>query len=165
MIATNALLPSISAPVAEEFLFGEDAPTRTPADTPTIADLLTLVREWSTGQPNLQRVEIRVRVNDEESALSLSFGLPLAEKSVVAQSAQVRHEKLSPVQECALEAAPLPHEKPVTIKHLARLAGYTYTSYFRFAVRRLVDLGLLQRVTGGVRRTPDRKSTRLNSSH
>lgn len=41
---------------------------------------------------------------------------------------------------------------PTPVKALAKLADYSYCGYFRDAVRRLVDEGLLERVEGGVRR-------------
>jgi hypothetical protein len=41
---------------------------------------------------------------------------------------------------------------PRPVKALAKLADYSYCGYFRDAVRRLVDEGLLERVAGGVRR-------------
>jgi hypothetical protein len=41
---------------------------------------------------------------------------------------------------------------PRPVKVLAKLADYSYCGYFRDAVRRLVDEGLLERVNGGVRR-------------
>jgi hypothetical protein len=57
---------------------------------------------------------------------------------------------LRDVEDAAMKAAT---DTPVSVKRLATLAGYSYGSYFREAVRALVDRGLLVRVTGGVRRT------------
>ncbi len=57
--------------------------------------------------------------------------------------------KLRDVEQAAYEAT---GETPVTAKRLATLAGYCNNSYFRDAVRRLVDMGLIVRCTGGVKR-------------
>lgn len=59
---------------------------------------------------------------------------------------------LRDVERAALNAAPGVGAAPVTVKALARLAGYRCTGHFREAVRQLVDRGLLERVRGGVRR-------------
>jgi hypothetical protein len=59
---------------------------------------------------------------------------------------------LRDVEAAALAVAPLPADRPVTVKRLATLAGYRPTGHFREAVRCLVDRGLLERVRGGVRR-------------
>ncbi len=55
------------------------------------------------------------------------------------------------VEECVLEAAPAPGKRAISVKKLAALAGYGYSSYFREKVRKMIDAGLLVRVTGGVR--------------
>jgi hypothetical protein len=73
---------------------------------------------------------------------------PLPQSQPAARSRTV----LRGIDQCALDAAPKPGAEPATIKTLARLAGYAYGSHFREAVRRLIDLGELVRVTGGVRR-------------
>lgn len=57
-----------------------------------------------------------------------------------------------PVHACILEAAPRFTEKPVTMRRLASLAGYSYSPYFRTAVGHLVDGGELVRNGRGVRR-------------
>lgn len=56
------------------------------------------------------------------------------------------------VEDCIIEAAPGPADMPVSIRQLARLAGYSYTAYLRTAVDRLVAAGKLERGKGGVRR-------------
>lgn len=58
------------------------------------------------------------------------------------------------IDEAILEAAPRPDAEPVTMKKLARLAGYAYTNYFRDAVNALADAGLLVRSRRGIRRSP-----------
>ena len=52
------------------------------------------------------------------------------------------------VEECILAAAGL---DPVTVKRLARLAGYSYTRWFRDAVNKLIAEGRLLRLSGGVK--------------
>lgn len=59
---------------------------------------------------------------------------------------------LRPVEQAAYDACPLPVEMPVTVKTLARRAKYCCNSYFREAVRHLVDMGLLVKCTGGVKK-------------
>lgn len=61
---------------------------------------------------------------------------------------------LTDAQRAALAAAPGPSDRPVTLKELARRAGYSAKSnHFRELVNSLVDAGLLVRVRGGVRRS------------
>lgn len=62
-------------------------------------------------------------------------------------------EQGSPVACCIMEAAPLPHEPPVTLRKLSRLAGYSYTRWFREAVDELVVAGKLVRSSRGVKRS------------
>lgn len=62
-----------------------------------------------------------------------------------------------PVDLAILRAAPGPTERPVTVKRLAALAGYSDTGHFREAVRLLIDAGRLERVRGGVRRRATRR--------
>lgn len=59
---------------------------------------------------------------------------------------------LRDVEDAAMKAAPGPTERPVSIRALARRAGYSDTGHWREAVNQLVDRGLLVRVRGGVRR-------------
>lgn len=59
---------------------------------------------------------------------------------------------LREIERCILEAAPGSDGAPVSVKALSRLAGYQCSSYFREAVRGLIDRGLLARFTNGVRR-------------
>ena len=56
------------------------------------------------------------------------------------------------VESCILEAAPGPHETPVTLKQLAKRAGYSYSEWFRREVDALVVAGELVRTGKGVRR-------------
>ena len=60
--------------------------------------------------------------------------------------------RLTRLMRDALEAAPSRLHNPVSVKRLAALSGYSYNSHFRDSVNRLVDLGLLVKLTGGVRR-------------
>jgi hypothetical protein len=71
----------------------------------------------------------------------------------------VRHQmagdveaELRGVKRAAFDAAPGPDEPAVTLRRLARLAKWKHGSYFRTAVRELVDDGFLVRVSGGVRK-------------
>ncbi len=59
---------------------------------------------------------------------------------------------LKEIEKCILEAAPRADAEPMTMVKLARIAGYACTSHFRGHVARLVDVGLLIRLTGGVRK-------------
>lgn len=54
---------------------------------------------------------------------------------------------------CIMQAAPNFHEKPITMRKLARLAGYGYTNHFRHAVAELVDAGKLIRSSRGFRKS------------
>ncbi len=56
-------------------------------------------------------------------------------------------DSLSDVELAALKAA---SKKPATVKALAKIAKYAYSSHFCNAVRRLIDLNLLRRVSRGV---------------
>jgi hypothetical protein len=56
------------------------------------------------------------------------------------------------VEACILEAAPAPHERPVTLKQLAKRAGYSYSEWFRKEVDKLTQAGELVRTGKGVRR-------------
>jgi hypothetical protein len=56
------------------------------------------------------------------------------------------------VEAKALKAAPGPAELPITLKQLAKKAGYGNNGHFQEAVRGLIDRGLLLRVRGGIRR-------------
>ena len=72
-------------------------------------------------------------------------------------SPQVQSQTQSPVKERIrndVEKAILSivSDVPRPVKALAKLADYSYCGYFRDAVRRLVDEGLLERVAGGFRR-------------
>ncbi len=59
---------------------------------------------------------------------------------------------LTGLQRDALEAAPPPDQRPVTMKRLAALAGYSYSQHFRESVHALVDAGLMVRLRTGFRR-------------
>lgn len=59
---------------------------------------------------------------------------------------------LREVEQAAYDASPMPDKMPVSVKKLATKAGYCCNTYFRDAVRRLIDLGLIVRCTGGVKR-------------
>ncbi len=59
---------------------------------------------------------------------------------------------LRDIEATTLEAAPLADAKPVSVRQLARRAGYRDSGHFREAVAQLIDRGLLVRVRGGVRR-------------
>lgn len=63
----------------------------------------------------------------------------------------VRMKPEREVEECACEAAPAHDKAPVTVKELARLAGYGYTGHFREAVNRCIDDGRLVKIRGKVR--------------
>jgi hypothetical protein len=54
------------------------------------------------------------------------------------------------IHECILEACPA--DRWVTLKALAKLAGYSYSAYFREAVNQLVVRGELVRSKSGVRK-------------
>lgn len=57
-----------------------------------------------------------------------------------------------PVYEAILNKAPAPGATPMTAKALARVCGYGYNGHFQSAVRHLVDIGHLVRLTSGLRR-------------
>ncbi len=59
---------------------------------------------------------------------------------------------LREIEQAIYDKAPMPVEVPVTVKRLASMCGYCCNTYFRDAVRRLVDMGLLKKCTGGVKR-------------
>lgn len=56
------------------------------------------------------------------------------------------------VESCILEAAPAYSARPITMKQLAKLAGYSYSDWFRREVDALVGAGELIRTGAGVRR-------------
>lgn len=56
------------------------------------------------------------------------------------------------VEQCALEAAPSAFEQGITVKELARKAGYALNFHFYESVRILIEAGLLVRVRNGVKR-------------
>jgi hypothetical protein len=60
---------------------------------------------------------------------------------------------LRDVEQAAYEAAPTPDARPVSVRQLARLAGYRDTGHFREAVNQLLERDLLVRVRGGIRRS------------
>ena len=60
--------------------------------------------------------------------------------------------RLSPVEQAALTAS---LDKPLSVKKLARLAGYKAGSHFSAAVTQLCRMGKLVRVPDGVRRAED----------
>lgn len=59
---------------------------------------------------------------------------------------------LRDVEAFTLEAAPAHDARPVSVRQLARLAGYKDTGHFREAVNQLLERGLLVRIRGGVRK-------------
>jgi hypothetical protein len=60
---------------------------------------------------------------------------------------------LRDVEAIAMRIAPAHDAEPMSVKAMARKAGYSSkSSHFREAVRGLVDRGLLVRIRGGVRR-------------
>jgi hypothetical protein len=67
--------------------------------------------------------------------------------------APVTQSALRDVEQAALDAAPAAGEPPVTVKQLAKRAGYKNTGHFQEAVRLLIDRGLLARVRGGIRKS------------
>ncbi len=75
---------------------------------------------------------------------------PVAPVAVVAVPVVVLPD-LREIERLTLEA--MPDRATVTVKKLSILAGYAYTSYFRSAVQRLVDLHLLTRDSHGVKRS------------
>lgn len=56
------------------------------------------------------------------------------------------------VESCILDAAPAAPNRPVTMKQLAKMAGYSYSDWFRREVDALVSAGELVRTSQGVRR-------------
>lgn len=61
--------------------------------------------------------------------------------------------RLTPMEKDLLEAAPEFREEPISVKALAKLAGYRYSSYLRASCNKLILAGLLVRVPGGVKKT------------
>jgi hypothetical protein len=59
---------------------------------------------------------------------------------------------LRDVEATTFEAAPAHDARPVSVRQLARLAGYRDSGHFREAVNQLLERGLLVRIRGGVRR-------------
>ncbi len=59
---------------------------------------------------------------------------------------------LREVEDAAWQAAPAAGARPISMKELARRAGYGYNSHFLEAVRGMIDRGILTRLRGGVRR-------------
>ena len=64
----------------------------------------------------------------------------------------LEERRLSPVENAALHAA---LDKPLSVKKLARLAGYRAGSHFSAAVTQLCRMGKLVRVPDGVRRAEE----------
>lgn len=60
---------------------------------------------------------------------------------------------LNDVEDAAFQASPAHDQKGVTMKRLAKLAGYAYTGHFREAVHRLHDWGFLIVSRRSVRRS------------
>jgi hypothetical protein len=49
---------------------------------------------------------------------------------------------LKAIERDILKHAPLAHEPAISVKRLAKVAGYSYSSYLRAAVARLLDRGI-----------------------
>lgn len=77
---------------------------------------------------------------------------PTPEAAAVLGVPAVPPLKMTGLMEDVMEAAPSRLHHPVSVKKLAALSGYSYNSHFRNAVNRLVDAGLLTKLTGGVRK-------------
>jgi hypothetical protein len=63
-------------------------------------------------------------------------------------------ESLRDIEKEIFAAAPANHQKPMTVKAIARRtkSKYGYNTHFRESVRRLIEKGFLERIPGGVRR-------------
>jgi hypothetical protein len=59
---------------------------------------------------------------------------------------------LTDADETIIEAAPSANEKPITLKQLAKAAGYSYSDWFRGRVDSLVIAGVLVRSSHGIRK-------------
>lgn len=89
------------------------------------------------------RVFISVTSYDGPARLHLAPGctLPLLPK-----------EPTREIERTVLEAAPGPDQPAVTVAKLAKLAGYAHSSYFRDAVRKMINAGWLVRISTGIRK-------------
>src|SRR5262249_37796457 len=70
------------------------------------------------------------------------------------------NRRVRDVEAAAFGAAPGPTEEPISVRRLARPAGYAHSGHFRDAVAGLLDTGFLVRVRGGVRQAKNSTLTR-----
>lgn len=60
---------------------------------------------------------------------------------------------LSGIKKAIYDAAPKADAEPKTAKAIAKLANYSYGEHFRNHLNELIEVGILVRVRGGVKRT------------
>ncbi len=105
---------------------------------------------------SVSRVEpdsgLRVETRAEVQSRAAHVDAVLRKMGVRKEPVQVESPSLRGIESCILQAAPGPQDDAVSVKRLAKLAGYSCSSYFREVVRVMTDAGLLRRITGGLRK-------------
>lgn len=118
-----------------------------------LLDALDLVNEAHRDNP-----AVRVVLVYADGSRSVVPADPLAPATDIQQDAPasppVQRPSLDAYSESTLaayEAAPPADQRPISMRALARRAGYSYATT-RESTRRLIDAGWLARITGGIRR-------------